>query len=53
MKGRAKAIAFGMPNALDLLVVCVEAGLSLGKTGSSVSPANSASCNRRLPRNSR
>ncbi len=29
IKRRAKAIASGLPNALDLLVVCVEAGLSL------------------------
>jgi tight adherence protein C len=29
MKKRIKAIASGLPNALDLLVVCVEAGLSL------------------------
>jgi tight adherence protein C len=29
VKKRMKAIASGLPNALDLLVVCVEAGLSL------------------------
>jgi tight adherence protein C len=29
MKKRIKAIVSGLPNALDLLVVCVEAGLSL------------------------
>ena len=52
LKRRTKAIASGLPNALELLVVCVEAGLSL-EDGLQRVARELRSRNRRWPTNSR